>query len=126
MLTLNSLSFFLFSIRMAICVLCAFASFFIVAFSHALWFSLLGEINFALTITMMCITMYLCYIHVYRCLYIIQKTLAESEILLEALSCNGITTYTAVLYKPQYNQILLTGLLPSEYISSFSLKPVDF
>lgn len=33
-----------YSIRMAICVLCAFASFFIVAFSHALWFSLLGVV----------------------------------------------------------------------------------
>lgn len=31
-----------YSIRMAFCVLCAFASFFIVAFSHALWLSLLG------------------------------------------------------------------------------------
>ena len=37
--------FFLFcSVRMAICVLFAFASFVIVACSHALWFSLLGEI----------------------------------------------------------------------------------
>lgn len=31
-----------YSIRIAICVLFAFASFFVVAFSHALWFSLLG------------------------------------------------------------------------------------
>lgn len=33
-----------YSIRMAICVLFAFASFFIVAFSQALWFSLLGVV----------------------------------------------------------------------------------
>ena len=34
----------IFSIRIAICVLFAFASYFVVAFSHVLWFSLLGKI----------------------------------------------------------------------------------
>ncbi|XP_020613143.1 battenin-like isoform X2 [Orbicella faveolata] len=33
-----------YSVRMALCVMFAFASFFIVAFSHALWFSLLGVV----------------------------------------------------------------------------------
>lgn len=36
---------FLCSVRMAICVLFAFASFSIVAFSRVLWITLLGEIN---------------------------------------------------------------------------------
>jgi len=34
----------IFSVRIAICMLFAFASFFMVAYSYTLWFSLLGEI----------------------------------------------------------------------------------